>query len=82
MRLDDLCASLPAVVEADRSIVDIVDVEHDSGRAGRVTSSPVFPARQPTAMTTRRRPSRPVLSRCSSNVASTCSTATCRAERP
>ncbi|MEC8069532.1 MAG: UDP-N-acetylmuramoyl-L-alanyl-D-glutamate--2,6-diaminopimelate ligase [Actinomycetota bacterium] len=34
MRLDDLCASLPAVVEADRSIVDIVDVEHDSRRAG------------------------------------------------
>ena len=34
MRLDDLCASLPTVVEADHSIVDIVDVEHDSRRVG------------------------------------------------
>ena len=34
MRLDDLCASLPTVVEADHSVVDIVDVEHDSRRVG------------------------------------------------
>ena len=34
MQFDDLCASLPMVVEADPSIVDIIDVEHDSRRVG------------------------------------------------
>ena len=30
MRVDELSASLPQVVEADVSVAEIIDVEHDS----------------------------------------------------
>ncbi|MEM8705477.1 MAG: UDP-N-acetylmuramoyl-L-alanyl-D-glutamate--2,6-diaminopimelate ligase [Actinomycetota bacterium] len=34
MRVDELSASLPRVVEADVSVADVTDVEHDSRRVG------------------------------------------------
>ncbi|MEO0495506.1 MAG: UDP-N-acetylmuramoyl-L-alanyl-D-glutamate--2,6-diaminopimelate ligase [Actinomycetota bacterium] len=39
MRVDELAASLPRVIEADVSVADVVDVEHDSRR---VTAGTLF----------------------------------------